>query len=58
MSARQRRGRGRPRIERRIVVEPVRREEIDIRRLARALLAIVQAEAAREAQQEAHDEQP
>jgi len=39
-----RRARGRPRIEREIRITPVRRDEIDVRRLARALLALAQAD--------------
>ena len=39
-----RRARGRPRIEREIRITPVRRDEIDVRRLARVLLALAQAE--------------
>jgi hypothetical protein len=52
-----RRGRGRPQAKRDITVVPVRRDEIDVRRLARALLALAQAEADRErAEKEATDE--
>ena len=36
--------RGRPRIEREIRITPIPRDEIDVRRLARALLALAQAE--------------
>ena len=38
------RARGRPRVEREIHITPVRRDEIDVRRLARALLALAQAD--------------
>lgn len=37
--------RGRPRREREIRITPVRRDEIDVRRLARALLALAESEA-------------
>jgi hypothetical protein len=47
-----RRARGRPRIEREIRVTPVRRGEIDVRRLARALLALAQAD------EKAHESAP
>lgn len=39
-----RRARGRPRIEREIRITPVPRDEIDVRRLARVLLALAQSE--------------
>jgi hypothetical protein len=55
-----RRARGRPRIEREIHLTPIRRDEIDVRRLARALLALAQADdTARESEpegKELHDE--
>ena len=38
------RPRGRPRVQREIHITPVRRDEIDVRRLARALMALAQAE--------------
>lgn len=38
------RARGRPRVEREIRITPIRRDEIDVRRLARALLALAQAD--------------
>jgi hypothetical protein len=53
------RARGRPRIEREIRITPVRRDEIDIRRLARALLALAQLEETTSESEEAkelHDE--
>lgn len=50
------RGRGRPRIEREIRITPVRRDEIDVRRLARALIALAQAE--EKATSHAPEEQP
>ena len=51
MSAKQRRGR--PRVQREIHITPVRRDEIDVRRLARALLLLVRAEERRDGSQTA-----
>lgn len=42
--------RGEPRRSRRIVVEGVQREQPDLRKLSRAVIALAQAEAEREAQ--------
>jgi hypothetical protein len=45
------RSRGRPRADREIRITPMRRSDIDVRRLARALLLLVQAEERRDGTQ-------
>lgn len=52
------RKRGRPRLQREIKVTPVRHDEIDVRRLARALIALVQAEKNANNPEHTKEEQP